>query len=214
MTDLGCQSLTHGREGQERCVFSGLKRPEPASANLPFGAAMMPKSQPGDSGGGVVVRILLKILGGLVVVLVVAIAGAAAFAQFGSERKMHRTVRVDVTPIAISTDQAALDRGGYLYKSQGCADCHGDDGAGKVVVNDGGLFVKTPHISPGQGSVTSGYKPEDWVRTIRQGVKPDGQPVFIMPSEDFNRLTDADVGAIVAYMRAMPAVQGAPGEIR
>ncbi len=159
-------------------------------------------------------RLFLKLLGGFVVILVVVAAGAAAFAQFGSERKMHRTVRIDVTPIALPTDQAALDRGGYLYNSRGCAECHGRNGAGKIVINDGGFYVKAPHISAGEGSVTSAYKPEDWVRTIRHGVTPNDEPVFIMPSEDFNRLTDGDVGAIAAYVRSMPAVAGTAGELR
>lgn len=159
-------------------------------------------------------RTFLKILGGIVIASVALIAGAAAFASFGSDMKMHRKIRVEVSPIALPTDKVGLERGAYLYKSRGCADCHSDDGSGKVVVNDGGLLVKTPHISPGEGTVTSNYKPEDWVRTIRHGVKPNGEPVFIMPSEDFNRLTDADTGAIIAYVRAMPAVRGTAGEIR
>jgi cytochrome c553 len=116
--------------------------------------------------------------------------------------------------VALSTDPAVIDRGAYLYKSRGCAECHGADGAGKVVVDDGGFFVKAPQIAPGGASVTSGYMPVDWVRTIRHGVKPNGEPVFVMPSEDFNRLTDADVGAIVSYVRSMPAVMGTPSEIR
>jgi len=159
-------------------------------------------------------RTFLKILVGLVVVLVLVVTGAAAFARFGSEMKMHRTVNVPVAPIALPTDQAALERGAYLYKSRGCAECHADDGAGKVVINDGGFYVKAPRIAPGEGGVTVSYKPEDWVRTIRHGVKPNGEPVFIMPSEDFNRLTDADVGALVSYVRAMPAVAGTPSEFR
>ena len=163
---------------------------------------------------GAAMRIMLKILIGLVVVVALAAGGAAAFAQFGSERKMHRTVPVQVTAIDLPTDAAARDRGAYLYGSRGCADCHGSDGAGKVVIDEGGLFVKAPHISPGEGSVTSGYRPEDWVRTIRHGVKPNGEPVFIMPSEDFSRLTDADVGAIVSYVRSLPAVAGTSGAFR
>jgi hypothetical protein len=76
-------------------------------------------------------RIFVKILVGLVVVLVL---GAAGFAQFGTEMKLHRIVKVQVTPIPLPADQAALDRGAYLYVSRGCAECHGDDGAGKVVI--------------------------------------------------------------------------------
>jgi mono/diheme cytochrome c family protein len=140
--------------------------------------------------------------------------GLTGFAELGSERKMHRHVTVDVAPIALATDQASLTRGGYLVRSRGCADCHGADGAGKVVIDDGGLYVKSPKIVPNDGSSTANYKPEDWVRTIRHGVKPNGEPVFIMPSEDFNRLTDPDVGAIVVYVQSLPPVTGTPAEIR
>jgi cytochrome c553 len=159
-------------------------------------------------------RTFLRILAGLVVVLALAGAGAVVFARFGSELKLHRTVRVQVAPIALPTDQAALDRGAYLYKSRGCAECHGADGAGKIFIDDGGFFVKAPDIAPGEGSVTMSYKPEDWVRTIRHGVKPNGEPVFVMPSEDFNRLTDADVGAIVGHVRSLPAIAGTSSEFR
>lgn len=158
-------------------------------------------------------RKLLKILVGLVIVLVVIAAGALAFAQFGSERKLHRTVEVTVAPVAIPTDAASLERGAYLYKSRGCAECHGGDGGGKVVFDNGGFRVKSPHISAGDGSVTASYKPEDWVRTIRHGVKPSGEPLLIMPSEDYNRLTDADVGALIGYVRSLPAVAGTAADL-
>jgi hypothetical protein len=72
--------------------------------------------------------------------------------------------------------------------SRGCAECHGADGAGKVVIDDGGFLVKAPQIALGEGTVTASYKPEDWVRTIRHGVKPNGEPTFVMPSEDLTAL--------------------------
>ena len=71
------------------------------------------------------------------------------------------------------------------------------------------MYVKAPNISPGAGNVVSGYRGEDWVRTIRHGVKPNGQPAFIMPSEDYNRLTDTDFGALIAYMRQLPPASDA-----
>lgn len=160
------------------------------------------------------VRTFRKFFLGLAGVAALAVAGAAGFAYFGSEMKMHRIVQVQVSPIALASDRESLDRGAYLYKSRGCAECHGADGAGKVVIDEGGMFIKAPHIAPGPGSVAASYRPEDWVRTIRHGVKPNGEPVFIMPSEDFNRLTDSDTGAIVSYVRSLPAIEGTPGEIR
>jgi cytochrome c553 len=44
-------------------------------------------------------------------------------------------------------------------------------------------------------------------------VKPDKRPILIMPSEDYNRFTDADVAAIVAYARSLPPVSGEAGRI-
>jgi len=45
-------------------------------------------------------------------------------------------------------------------------------------------------------------------------VKPDGRPLFIMPSEDYNRFTDNDVAALIAYTRSLPAVSGGGLELR
>jgi mono/diheme cytochrome c family protein len=70
------------------------------------------------------------------------------------------------------------------------------------------LKLKGPAIHTGPGSLTLQYKPEDWDRTLRHGVKPDGRPAMIMPSEDYNRLTDADLAALVAYVRTLPPAGG------
>jgi len=61
--------------------------------------------------------------------------------------------------------------------------------------------------------VVAAYEPQDWVRTIRHGVKPDGRPALVMPSEDYNRLTDVDLAALVAYVRQLPPAAGAPATI-
>ena len=56
------------------------------------------------------------------------------------------------------------------------------------------------------------FRPEDWERAIRHGVKPDGRPLLVMPSEDYHRLTDADLSALVSYVRSLPPQAG--GEAR
>src|SRR5690606_6470451 len=48
----------------------------------------------------------------------------------------------------------------------------------------------------------------DWVRTIRHGVSPQGRALMIMPSEDYNRFSDEDLGALIAYLRSLPAAPG------
>ena len=134
---------------------------------------------------------------------------AAAAAHLLAERKLHRSIDVQVAPVAFVSDEASIARGKYLFQSRGCSECHGDNGAGKQVIDDaGGLRVWSPNISPGPGSVVAKYTEVDWVRTIRHGVKPDKRPILIMPSEDYNRFTDADVAAIVAYARSLPPAKG------
>jgi mono/diheme cytochrome c family protein len=44
----------------------------------------------------------------------------------------------------------------------------------------------------------------DFVRAIRHGVAPNGRPLMIMPAQDFIELTDADLGAVIAYVKSLP----------
>ncbi len=149
---------------------------------------------------------------GFTVLGLVVLAGAALVigAQLG-ERKLQRQVAVEVPTLALRSDPQGIERGRYLFLSRGCTECHGSDGAGKVVIDDGnGMLVRAPNITSGPGGVVSHYAAADWDRTIRHGIKPDGHPVIIMPSEDYNRFTDDDFGALVAFLRQMPPVQGQP----
>lgn len=140
--------------------------------------------------------------------LVVMVGAVALVGTQLAERKRTRQIDVKVMPVAIPTDAAGIERGRYLYASRGCADCHGANGAGKAFIDDGSMKVVGANISPGPGNVVANYRTEDWVRTLRHGVKPDGRPVFIMPSEDYNRLTDADTGALIAYVKSLAPVSG------
>lgn len=136
-------------------------------------------------------------------------ATAVGAGALWADEKMNRVVALDVAAVpSRAGDPAAVERGRYLYASRGCADCHGADGAGRAFVEQGALKLAGPNISPGPGSVVARYRDTDWVRALRHGVKPDGRPLMVMPSEDYNRLTDADVGAIVAYVKQLPPVAG------
>ena len=144
-------------------------------------------------------------------VLVAAVALVAAAVVTGlqlGERRMQRKIDVRVQPVAYRSDAQSLERGKYLFASRGCAECHGANGAGRTFVEEGGVRIKGPNISPGAGTLVAAYQPEDWVRAIRHGVAPGGRPLMVMPSEDYNRFTDDDLAAVVAYVRALPPVAG------
>jgi len=147
--------------------------------------------------------------------LLVLLALALGALVWNGERTRERIV--PLPPLhspAFTDDAAARQRGAYLYGSRGCAECHGADGAGRVFVDDGkGLKLKSPAIHSGAGSVTLGYTPQDWDRIVRHGVKRNGHPAMVMPSQDYNRLTDADFAALVSYVRALPGSGGGPAVI-
>jgi len=150
-------------------------------------------------------------LAALLVLAAVALWGASVYAG----RKMQRIVNLDVKPVAYASGATVLERGRYLYATRGCVDCHGANGAGRVVINDpNGLYVKGPNLTAGAGGVTAAYTERDWVGAIRHGVDPRGRPLMIMPSEDYNRLTDADLAALVAYTRSLPPAPGEPAVLR
>jgi mono/diheme cytochrome c family protein len=146
--------------------------------------------------------------------LVAALAAATLLVAHG-HRKAERRVEVRVETVAARGDAAAVERGGYLFRSRGCTDCHGPDGAGRTFIDDGkGLRVHAPNITPAPGSAVASYRMDDWDRTIRHGVAPGGRPLLTMPSEDYNRLTDDDFAALVAFLRQMPAAPGGPADVR
>jgi mono/diheme cytochrome c family protein len=155
------------------------------------------------------------LLRALIVVLILVFGGAGAIAYLlhRAQERMDRRIDLPAYSVAIPSSAEAIERGRYLFSTRGCVDCHGADGAGRAFIEDGSIRVKGANISPGPGNVVAKYTPADWERTLRHGVKPDGRPVMVMPSEDYNRLTDADLGALVAYIQQLPPVAGGAAEL-
>jgi cytochrome c553 len=149
-------------------------------------------------------------VGGIAALAATAVAAGSLLAT----HKRNRVVDVTVGAITLPTDAAAIERGRYLYTTRGCTDCHGTDGAGRTLADKDGLKIAGPHIGTGGGSMTANYQVTDWVRAIRHGVAPGGRPLMIMPSQDYNRLTDADLGAIVSYLKQLPPAQGGAGVVQ
>jgi mono/diheme cytochrome c family protein len=157
----------------------------------------------------------------IVLGIIAALAAAAAAVFFGAlwlgERKIDRRIDVRVVPVAYARpDPQVLQLGKYLFESRGCAECHGADGAGRVVIDDaaGGMYVRSPDITPARTAMVAAYTEADWVRSIRHGVDPAGRALLVMPSEDYARMNDGDLAALVAYIRSLPPGRGGLAEVR
>lgn len=139
---------------------------------------------------------------------------AAGGVSWLADRKMHRLVALPPLQVTFAPADGQLEHGEYLFKTRGCMECHGADGAGHVFIDDkaSGLRVRAPNITAGGASPARDYTDADWVRAVRHGVKPSGEPVMIMPSEEYARTTDADIASIVAYVRSLAPANTAGAE--
>ena len=133
----------------------------------------------------------------------VVVAGGAVLLT--AERRLERLYGVDPEPIPVSEAPAAVARGRHLVEVVAqCTACHGGDLAGQAMADDlwlGRLYA--PNLTPGSGGIGA-YTTRDLVRSIRYGVKPDGRPLVVMPAQYLYQLSDADLGAIIAYLRSLP----------
>lgn len=149
----------------------------------------------------------IKWTAGGAMLLGVLVAATATSGLYLAEQKRNRYIDIKPRPVAYTTEAQTIERGRYLYASRGCTDCHGAQGTGREFVNDGkGTRIVGPNITP--AGVVARYQPEDWNSVIRHGVKPNGRPVMVMPSEDYNRLSNEDLSALVSYLRQLPPQQG------
>ncbi len=150
-------------------------------------------------------RILPRLLGALLVIVLVVGTGV----YFESQRKLGRTIDVDVAEIELpsASDEAALARGEHLAVIRACSGCHGADFGGETVIDDPMIGpVHAPNLTSGEGSVVADYTTTDWVRAIRHGLSRGGRPLQLMPSEEFTVMDADDLGNLIVYLESVPPV--------
>jgi mono/diheme cytochrome c family protein len=145
---------------------------------------------------GIVLGALLGLLV-LALILVYAISGS----------RMNKSYEIEVETVSLPTGPEALARGEHIAITRGCTDCHGPNLGGTVFSDDPALGrLIADNLTAGSGGVGSSYDDADWVRAIRHGVGPDNRPLLFMPAHEFYYLSDADLGALLAYVKSVPAV--------
>ena len=113
-----------------------------------------------------------------------------------------------------------FERGAYLVRGiAACGNCHtpkGPEGdlpgmemAGMIYRDsEGNVIYELPNITPDVETGVGGWTDGQLVAAIRDGIRPDGSVMQgIMPFELYRDMSDADVRAIVAYIRSVPAVR-------
>jgi len=144
-----------------------------------------------------------------VVAVALALAVAAAAIRLAAVPSA-RTMRFDVPPheVAVPSDAEAIARGRHLSEAVAvCTVCHGDDLGGRLAFEHPLLGRGyTPNLTRGRGGIGASYTSADWERALRHGVDRSGRGLLFMPVDHYRHLSDADLGAIIAYCRSLPPV--------
>ncbi|CAL1520562.1 cytochrome c [Chitinophaga sp. MM2321] len=150
---------------------------------------------------------ILKWAGIVVLGLIVVLVIAFGVFSFLFNQHANKQYAIDVREIEIPTDSATIAAGAHLFTIKGCAHCHGTDLGGKVFVDDPpiGRFAGS-NLTYGKGGLPASFDNKAWLTAMRHGVSPAGKTLMLMPSPDFVKLSDQDIGAIIAYCKAQPKV--------
>lgn len=152
------------------------------------------------------VKVLKRIGLGVVGLLVLAIVLVSVISTVRWNRD-YENCDVAVESISIPTDEAAIAYGGHIAATRYCGSCHADDLSGGYLMNEPVLaVVAAPNLTAGSGGVGQTNTDEDWIRAIRHGVGHDKRGLIGMPARIWNKLSDEDLGALIAYLKSVPPV--------
>jgi mono/diheme cytochrome c family protein len=134
---------------------------------------------------------------------------------------------LSASPLVAGAPGDLVERGAYLAKIMDCQGCHMPRAADGALVAEAGLSGGTvgfelpglgifwpPNITPSAAGIGD-WSDDDVLTAIRSGMRPDGRALVpVMPWPSYAEMTDDDAEALVAYLRAQPAVDTpAPGPV-
>lgn len=159
-----------------------------------------------------VVKWIFGILGGILGLILVSGLGLYGMGQM----RLRKTYSVSPQPVEMPTDEKSLEEGKRVFQYRGCEACHGEDLQGLVYLDNPAIGeVITPNLTTGEGGIGNERSDLDLIRAVRHGLRPDSTPLLFMPSTEFYYLSDRDLGAVLAHIRSLPAVdnQQAPSKL-
>jgi cytochrome c553 len=98
-----------------------------------------------------------------------------------------------------SPQSATVAEGAHLASTLGCTNCHGAKLEGQFLD-----FIPASKVyGPNLVQLAKTFSDSDFEHAIRQGVKPDGSSVIVMPSNMLSHLSDRELGSLVKYIRSI-----------
>lgn len=141
-----------------------------------------------------VLRVIGFLLAGLAGLAVIGVGAVYA----ASEVMIRKSEPKAAVHIVAANDPGAIARGQRIAKIYGCHDCHGADLTGTLFFDEMPVArVAAPNLT----LEVARQSDADLARAIRTGVAADGRALWIMPSQAFSHLSDAETADLLAYLR-------------
>ncbi len=116
-------------------------------------------------------------------------------------------------------NDALIARGSYLSEGiAACGNCHAVRERGQIVpekglsggqvIEDDAFTAIAPNITPDPETGIGRWTAAELRRALREGIRPDGTLIGPpMPIEFLRSVSDADLAAIIAWLRAQPPIK-------
>jgi len=145
-------------------------------------------------------RTALRWVGYFAGFLLLLVVLAAAYVWIVSSNALTSRADAHTETLAAATPAQIAD-GTRQLSILGCVSCHGEGLRGK-------LFFDVPNVAklyaPNLTLIAAQSDDQKLAQSIRQGVGHDGRSLFVMPSAQYSRLTDAETTALVHAIRQQP----------
>ena len=117
-------------------------------------------------------------------------------------------------PTAAVADDAAVQRGAYIFAAADCTGCHTDAknggkplAGGRALATPFGTFYG-PNITPDPKTGIGDLTEAQFHRALREGINEHGRYMYpVFPFTSFTGMTDADISDLWAFLRTEPPVE-------
>jgi len=157
-----------------------------------------------------IVRIVAVLLVLSIAIPGVVVAGAAwRFDKLSSE-SLAAPASLGFEPVEGSGAEVVAEAE-RLFRSRGCADCHGLAGDGRQFMDDPdmGAFIGA-NITSGAGGLPSTYGPAEFDAAVRHCVGHESTRLFFMPCRDYMSMGDRDLAMIWSHVQRLAPMDATP----
>jgi mono/diheme cytochrome c family protein len=154
---------------------------------------------------------LVKWLGGILSALLTLVVGLVTVVAAVGLVKLYAPTGTPVVELQVAGTPEQIARGQHLADSF-CVGCHSPTGALPMIGGvDLGADIPLPlgqfisvNLTP--AGPLANWSDGEIKRILREGVAPDGRRLIMMGAARGRYLSDADIEAVIAYLRSQPAV--------